>query len=181
MRRVTQTSLAMLACYVTFFCWRANLDMASSLMQEVTERFWMQTNLVWTILLAMGCKLLYVRCVWWGMMVCNTRWLQEIYSSSNILSWSSTSIYLAGLFVWLNVSYQRAWTRDFLFLPPNLNSCNTGWWIACSKASFCCQVDQAGIWTVVTLLRDQRSANWATLTHREESLGNTDVKNNSTL
>ncbi|XP_067936270.1 protein O-mannosyl-transferase TMEM260-like [Watersipora subatra] len=59
-RRVVQTMLAALISYVTFFCWRANLDVSDSLMREVVERFWLQTNLIWAILFAMGCKFLYI-------------------------------------------------------------------------------------------------------------------------
>ena len=61
-RRVLQTCIVMLISYISFFCWRANLDISSSaLMREVVERFWIQPNIIWTLLIAAGYKLLYIR------------------------------------------------------------------------------------------------------------------------
>ncbi|GFO34861.1 transmembrane protein 260, partial [Plakobranchus ocellatus] len=44
----------MLIAYITFFCWRANLDIGNPLFFKVVERFWIQSDLVLSVLAAVS-------------------------------------------------------------------------------------------------------------------------------
>lgn len=53
-RSVTCVLVAALVCYVSLFCWRANLDITRPLLLKVTERFWLQASIVVALLAGLG-------------------------------------------------------------------------------------------------------------------------------